>query len=91
MTHPQITTEPALGSGSPNPSGVHDSVSNTLRISDMVTPRRIPPGSGWRKFLYACSFRRINPGESPRERHRRELRERAKAELLAENKPKAKL
>ena len=29
-----------------------DSVSGTLRISDMVAPRKIPPGGGWRKFLY---------------------------------------
>ena len=29
-----------------------DSVSGTLRISDMVAPRKIPPGSGWRRFIY---------------------------------------
>lgn len=53
-----------------------DSVSGTLRISDMVTPRKIPPGSGWRRFVHAVSFATINPGESPAERHYRELRER---------------
>lgn len=51
-----------------------DSVSESLRISDMVAPRKIPPGSGWRKFLYDISLRTINMGESPAERHYRELR-----------------
>src|ERR1700684_2680051 len=51
-----------------------DSVSETLRISDMVAPRKIPPGSGWRKFVYAASFRTINLGESPAERHLREMK-----------------
>src|SRR6516164_6348639 len=49
-----------------------DSVSETLRISDMVAPRKIPPGSGWRKFIYNASFQTVNSGESPAERHYRE-------------------
>lgn len=53
-----------------------DSVSGTLRISDMVAPRKIPPGRGWRKAVYNVSFKTVNPGESPAERHYRELRER---------------
>lgn len=51
-----------------------DSVSSTLRISDMVAPRKIPPGSGWRKSVYTASFRTVNPGESPAERHFRDLK-----------------
>jgi MinD-like ATPase involved in chromosome partitioning or flagellar assembly len=58
-----------------------DSVSSTLRISDMVTPRKIPPGSGWRKFLYNASFRGINLGESPGERHYRELQARIRRHI----------
>ena len=58
-----------------------DSVSGTLRISDMVAPRKIPPGSGWRKFLYNISFKSINLGESPAERHYRELRERIRRHI----------
>ncbi|BBZ78837.1 membrane protein [Mycolicibacterium anyangense] len=58
-----------------------DSVSGTLRISDMVAPRKIPPGSGWRKFLYTISFKTINLGESPAERHYRELRERIRRHI----------
>lgn len=84
MTHPVVsTTEPALRPGSPDPmeSVAGESVSNTLRISDMVSPRKIPPGSGWRKLLYTCTFQLVNPGESPRERHRRELRERIRRHI----------
>lgn len=57
------------------------SVSGTLRISDMVAPRKIPPGSGWRKLLYGISFRAINLGESPAERHYRELQERIRRHI----------
>ena len=58
-----------------------DSVSGTLRISDMVAPRKIPPGSGWRKFIFNISFKTINLGESPGERHYRELRERIRRHI----------
>ncbi len=58
-----------------------DSVSGTLRISDMVAPRKIPPGSGWRKLIYNLSFKTINLGESPGERHYRELRERIRRHI----------
>jgi MinD-like ATPase involved in chromosome partitioning or flagellar assembly len=47
----------------------------------MVTPRKIPPGSGWRKFLYNASFRGINLGESPGERHYRELQARIRRHI----------
>ena len=58
-----------------------DSVSSTLRISDMVSPRKIPPGSGWRKSVYTVSFKTVNPGESPAERHYRELRDRIRRHI----------
>lgn len=58
-----------------------ESVSGTLRISDLVAPRKIPPGSGWRKLVYHCSFKAINPGESPAEQHYRELRERIRRHI----------
>lgn len=57
------------------------SVSDTLRISDMVAPRKVPPGSGWRKFLYNISFGAANLGESPAERHYRELQERIRRHI----------
>ncbi|GFG82268.1 MinD/ParA family ATP-binding protein [Mycobacterium paragordonae] len=58
-----------------------ESVSGTLRISDMVAPRKVPPGSGWRKFVYAVSFQTINLGESPAERHYRELQTRIRRHI----------
>ncbi len=58
-----------------------ESVSESLRISDLVAPRKIPPGSGWRKLVYTCSFKTINPGESPAERHYRELRDRIRRHI----------
>ena len=58
-----------------------DLVSGTLRISDMVTPRKIPPGTGWRRAVYTMSFKSINPGESPAEQHYRELRDRIRRQI----------
>lgn len=58
-----------------------ESVSETLRISDMVVPRKIPPGAGWRRFLYRMSFKAINLGESPSERHYRELQGRMRRHI----------
>lgn len=58
-----------------------ESVSETLRISDMVAPRKVPPGAGWRKFIYRASFKAINLGESPSERHYRELQERMRRHI----------
>jgi MinD-like ATPase involved in chromosome partitioning or flagellar assembly len=42
----------------------------------MVAPRKIPPAAGWRKLVHTASFTLINPGESPLERHYRDLTER---------------
>lgn len=58
-----------------------NTVSDSLRISDMVAPRKIPPGSGWRKLVYSGSFKSVNPGESPAERHYRELRDRIRRHI----------
>lgn len=69
------------GSIGPTPRSGIESVSGTLRISDMVSPRKIPPGSGWRKLVYSASGKMLNPGESPSERHYRELRERIRRHI----------
>jgi MinD-like ATPase involved in chromosome partitioning or flagellar assembly len=58
-----------------------DSVSDTMRITDLAAPRKIPPGSGWRKFIYGLSFHKINLGESPRERHYRDLQGRIRRHI----------
>jgi MinD-like ATPase involved in chromosome partitioning or flagellar assembly len=52
-----------------------------MRITDLAAPRKIPPGSGWRKFIYNISFHKINLGESPGERHYRELKERIRRHI----------
>src|ERR1700710_610498 len=58
-----------------------ESVSETLRLSDMVAPRKVPPGAGWRKCLYRLSLQTVNLGESPAERHYRELQERIRRHI----------
>lgn len=52
-----------------------------MRITDLAAPRKIPPGSGWRKFIYGATFHKINPGESPGERHYRELQNRIRRHI----------
>ncbi|BBZ67551.1 membrane protein [Mycolicibacterium insubricum] len=58
-----------------------ESVSGSLRISDMVAPRKIPPGSGWRRAVYTATFTGLNLGESRAERHYRELCERIRRHI----------
>ena len=65
----------------PRSHSLPESVSGTLRISDMVAPRKIPPGAGWRKLVYNVTAKTVNPGESPAERHHRELRERIRRHI----------
>lgn len=57
------------------------SVSDTLRISDLVAPRKTPPESGWRRTLYLLSFHGVNLGQSPAERHYGELRDRIRRHI----------
>lgn len=81
MTTSWLDTSPRNDSRT-QPSGFgHESVSGSLRIADMVAPRKIPPGSGWRKLIHAMSFKIVNPGESPSERHDREVRERIRRHI----------
>lgn len=42
---------------------------DSIRSSELVPTRRIPPGRGWRKALYVGSFKLINLGQSPDERY----------------------
>lgn len=64
-------------------SAIHptDAVSAPLRISDMVTPRRIPPESGWRNIVYRLSSGTLNPGESNSDKQYRELRDRIRRHI----------
>jgi MinD-like ATPase involved in chromosome partitioning or flagellar assembly len=46
---------------------------DSIRSSELVPTRRIPPGRGWRKAVYLASFKSINLGQSPDERYQAEL------------------
>ncbi|HUB55379.1 MAG TPA: hypothetical protein VMB04_09470 [Mycobacterium sp.] len=46
---------------------------DSIRSSELVPTRRIPPGRGWRKAVYVASFQLINVGQSPDERCQGEL------------------
>ena len=77
-----LWNEPApVSEAAPTPGQVQEPMSGSLRISDLVAPRKIPPGAGWRRLVYGCSFGRINLGESPAERHYRELRDRIRRHI----------
>jgi len=47
--------------------------SEDLTATAVLRPTKPPPSSGWRKWLYLASFKRINVGESPRATHRNNL------------------
>ncbi|WP_082949039.1 MinD/ParA family protein [Mycobacterium sp. 1274756.6] len=80
-----MTTPRKVALTSVEPSDQHaatlESVSNTVRISDLVAPRRIPPHAGWRKTVHILSAHTLNPGESRTERHYRELRDRIRRHI----------
>jgi MinD-like ATPase involved in chromosome partitioning or flagellar assembly len=42
---------------------------DSIRSSELVPTRRIPPGRGWRKVVYIASFNLVNLGQSPDERY----------------------
>src|SRR5271167_2746272 len=46
---------------------------DSIRSSELVPTRRIPPGRGWRKVLHIASFNLVNLGQSPDERYQGEL------------------
>jgi MinD-like ATPase involved in chromosome partitioning or flagellar assembly len=47
--------------------------SNDLTAAELLRPKRPPPSSGWRKWLYLASFKTINVGDSPRVAHHNNL------------------
>lgn len=54
---------------------------DSIRSSELVPTRRIPPGGGWRKAVYHASFKLVNPGQSPDERYRGELEDKIRSLL----------
>ena len=54
-------------------SAANENYVDSIRSSELVPTRRIPPGRGWRKVLYIASFKLVNLGQSPGERYQGEL------------------
>jgi hypothetical protein len=54
---------------------------DSIRSSELVPTRRIPPGRGWRKVLYIASFSLVNLGQSPDERYQGELETKIRSPL----------
>jgi MinD-like ATPase involved in chromosome partitioning or flagellar assembly len=46
---------------------------DSIRTSELVPTRKIPPGRGWRKFVFKTTFGLINLGPSPDERRQAAL------------------
>lgn len=65
----------------PGPRRSPEPMSGSVRISDLVAPRKIPPGSGWRRVVHAGTCHVVNPGQSRAERHHRELCERIRRHI----------
>lgn len=60
----------------PSPATAHPSdwaYVDSIRPSELVPTRKIPPGKGWRKVLYKSTFGLMNFGRSPDERRLAEL------------------
>jgi MinD-like ATPase involved in chromosome partitioning or flagellar assembly len=54
---------------------------DSIRSSELLHPRRIPPGRGWRKVVYIASFKLVNLGQSPDERYQGELETKIRSPL----------
>jgi MinD-like ATPase involved in chromosome partitioning or flagellar assembly len=54
---------------------------DSIRSSELVHTRRIPPGGGWRKVVYIASFKLVNLGQSPDERYQDELETKIRSPL----------
>jgi MinD-like ATPase involved in chromosome partitioning or flagellar assembly len=54
---------------------------DSIRSSELVQPRRIPPGRGWRKVVYIASFKLVNLGQSLDERYQGELETKIRSPL----------
>ena len=62
----------------PLPTG---SYADRIRVNDLVPPKRQPPGSGWRLFVYRATFGLVNPGPSPEDLRQAELEAKIKGLL----------
>ncbi|WP_109748915.1 MinD/ParA family protein, partial [Mycolicibacterium conceptionense] len=62
----------------PLPTG---SYADRIRVNELLPPKRQPPASGWRLFVYRATFGLINPGPSPEDLRQAELEAKIKGAL----------
>lgn len=71
---PRNGPEPPQHGNYSEPGHHHSSeTSGTIRIADLVKPRKVPPTTGWRKAVYHATLKTVNLGRSRAERHMDEL------------------
>ncbi|MCF6388868.1 MinD/ParA family protein [Mycobacterium sp. MBM] len=63
------------------PAAPPASYADRIPIHDLVPVPRVPPGRGWRRWLFRASFGLINLGPSPDELHQAELEARIRGVL----------
>jgi MinD-like ATPase involved in chromosome partitioning or flagellar assembly len=85
-TRPGPPWQQPLGRWPADDQGLKGSVPNmpyvdSIRSSELVHTRRIPPGRGWRKVVYIASFKLVNLGQSPDERYQGELETKIRSPL----------
>ncbi|MCV7066892.1 MinD/ParA family protein [Mycolicibacterium farcinogenes] len=73
--------DPAAVAAADAPPLPTSSYADRIRVNDLVPPKRQPPGSGWRLFVYRATFGLINPGPSPDDLHQAELEKKIRAVL----------
>ncbi|MGV0743558.1 MinD/ParA family ATP-binding protein [Mycolicibacterium sp. XJ870] len=77
-----FATDPGAAPGQPPaPAVPPGSYADRIRVNDLVPPRRQPPGSGWRLFVYRASFGLINLGPSAEDLRQAELEAKIKGVL----------
>jgi len=73
--HEPSTGPGAGGQGSygPGAAPVSGSYVDSIRTSELVPIRKVPPGRGWRRLVYTATFGLVNLGQSPRELRQAQL------------------
>lgn len=78
---------PTEGGFAPDPNAVAPpplptgSYADRIRVNDLLPPKRQPPGSGWRLFVYRATFGLVNPGPSPEDLRMAQLETKIKGVL----------
>jgi MinD-like ATPase involved in chromosome partitioning or flagellar assembly len=53
----------------------------SIRTSELVPTRKVPPGHGWRRLLYNATFKLVNLGQSPGELRQAHLEAKIRTQL----------